>query len=71
MEKEGVPEGFCGFCEICHKPGHVQHFPGAVPYTGTWCDDCFIKVARKQQIKGALVIVAIISIISILITIFK
>ena len=49
MEKEGIPEGYCGLCELCNKPGHTQHFPGAVPYIGAWCDDCFEKIARKQQ----------------------
>jgi len=37
-EARGVPRGYCGFCERCGKPGHTRHFPGAVPYTGTWCD---------------------------------
>ena len=51
MKKDGIPEGYCGLCEMCNKPGHTQHFPGAVPYTGTWCDDCLKKIARKQHIK--------------------
>jgi len=38
FESEGVPRGFCGFCETCNKPGHTRHFPGSVPYTGCWCD---------------------------------
>ena len=33
----GLPEGFCGKCEKCGQPGHMQHFPGAVPSTGAWC----------------------------------
>lgn len=37
LEKQGVPKGFCGFCHICGAPGHLQHFPGAVPFTGVWC----------------------------------
>ncbi len=37
-ESRGVPRGYCGFCEKCGKPGHTRHFPGAVPYTGCWCD---------------------------------
>lgn len=37
LEKQGVPRGFCGFCDVCGKPGHLQHFPGAVPFTGAWC----------------------------------
>lgn len=36
--QEGIPQGYCGLCEICGKPGHVRHHPGAVPATGSWCD---------------------------------
>lgn len=36
--RKDVPEGFCGLCDRCGAPGHVRHFPGAVPYTGAWCD---------------------------------
>jgi len=38
LERQGIPPGFCGLCQVCGKPGHVRHFPGAVPYTGSWCD---------------------------------
>ena len=51
LAEQGVPKGFCGLCEICTKPGHLQHFPGSVPYTGAWCDSCFLKVKRKHQAK--------------------
>ncbi len=37
LEKQGVPRGFCGLCDVCGAPGHLQHFPGAVPFTGAWC----------------------------------
>src|SRR5690242_9745416 len=37
-ETLGYPRGFCGICERCGQPGHTRHFPGAVPYTGSWCD---------------------------------
>ena len=40
-----IPEGFCGICDRCGKPGHTRHFPGALPYTGTWCDHCYHIVA--------------------------
>ena len=33
----GVPEGFCGLCDVCQAPGHTRHAPDG-PYTGTWCD---------------------------------
>ncbi len=37
LEKQGVPRGFCGLCHVCGAPGHLQHFPGAVAFTGAWC----------------------------------
>jgi hypothetical protein len=37
-QNRGIPYGYCGFCERCGRPGHTRHFPGAVPYTGCWCD---------------------------------
>jgi hypothetical protein len=38
FESLGVPRGYCGFCQRCGAPGHTRHFPGAIPYTGCWCD---------------------------------
>jgi hypothetical protein len=40
-EKLGYPLGFCGICERCGVPGHTRHFPGPIPYTGSWCDRCY------------------------------
>ena len=40
LSQQGIPEGYCGICERCGKPGHTQHFPGPIPYTGSWCDHC-------------------------------
>jgi len=33
-----LPRGYCGLCIMCGKPGHTRHHPGAVRFTGTWCD---------------------------------
>jgi hypothetical protein len=41
LDKNNIPEGYCGICERCGKPGHTRHYPGSVPYTGSWCDKCF------------------------------
>ena len=38
FQKKGIPEGFCGLCMKCGRPGHTRHHPGAVPFTGSWCD---------------------------------
>lgn len=37
LASQGVPEGFCGLCNVCGAPGHVLHFPGAAPVTLAWC----------------------------------
>jgi O-acetyl-ADP-ribose deacetylase len=38
LRQQGVPPGYCGLCEKCGMPGHTRHFPGPIPYTGSWCD---------------------------------
>ena len=45
--KENVPEGYCGICDNCKKPGHTRHYPGPVPYTGSWCDSCYLKEGKR------------------------
>jgi len=44
LKKQGIPPGYCGLCRICGKPGHTRHFPGAVPFTGAWCDKHYHRV---------------------------
>lgn len=38
LEAAGVPRDHCGSCQTCGRPGHIRHFPGPVPFTGSWCD---------------------------------
>jgi hypothetical protein len=33
----GPDDDFCAHCDVCGRPGHLQHFPGAAPVTGAWC----------------------------------
>ncbi|MCD6585448.1 MAG: hypothetical protein J7K96_06785 [Desulfobacteraceae bacterium] len=33
-----IPDGFCGICDICGKPGHTNAHPH-LPTTGSWCDE--------------------------------
>lgn len=40
--------GFCGKCEVCNKSGHTRHYPGPVPYTGSWCDEHYAEILNKQ-----------------------
>ncbi len=44
----GIPLNFCGMCDLCGAPGHTRHYPGPVPSTGSWCDECY----RTQEYKG-------------------
>ncbi len=59
LESEGIPADYCALCDICNEPGHIQHFPGAVPCTGAWCDSCLIKVKRKYQLKVFIILTII------------
>jgi len=34
----GPGDDFCSVCDLCGAPGHLRHFPGAAPVTGSWCD---------------------------------
>jgi hypothetical protein len=58
--KQGLPEGYCGICERCGKPGHMQHFPGPIPYTGAWCDRCVRIVAYTWPLKHPSVILILV-----------
>jgi O-acetyl-ADP-ribose deacetylase len=57
LEKQGVPRGFCGLCHVCGAPGHLQHFPGAVPFTGAWCKKHYYRamIAHPLGSIGALI----------------
>lgn len=38
FKEKGLEYGYCGVCQRCGAPGHTRHFPGAAPYTGSWCN---------------------------------
>lgn len=70
--ERGYAEGFCGVCERCGQPGHTQHFPGPVPYTGAWCDRCVKIVAWTWMFKNPVILfVAAVVVIAVLVGIFK
>ncbi len=48
LKNQGIPVNFCGLCDLCGAPGHTRHYPGPVPSTGSWCDECY----RTQAYKG-------------------
>ncbi|MHC4872818.1 MAG: hypothetical protein ACYTFY_13330 [Planctomycetota bacterium] len=60
----GIPEGYCGICEVCGAPGHTQHFPGARPYTGAWCDDCLEHVAKNYKVQSAVISIVMLGILA-------
>jgi len=33
-----IPDGYCGFCDVCGKAGHMRAHPRS-PTTGSWCDE--------------------------------
>ncbi len=43
LEERGGPPGYCGICS-CGAPGHLRHYPGPVPVSSAWCDDCFSRL---------------------------
>lgn len=43
LEAQHVPPGYCGICS-CGAPGHVRHYPGPVPVSSAWCDDCYSRL---------------------------
>ncbi|PKN35145.1 MAG: hypothetical protein CVU61_05070 [Deltaproteobacteria bacterium HGW-Deltaproteobacteria-19] len=52
LEKQGVPRGFCGLCDVCGEPGHLLHFPGAVPFTGAWCKKHYYRAMILHPMGG-------------------
>jgi hypothetical protein len=46
----GIPEGFCGFCQVCGAPGHLRHHPAAIPVTGAWCDRHYRYIALTHPL---------------------
>lgn len=71
-ESKGVPRGYCGFCTKCGKPGHIRHFPGAVPFTGCWCDYHYrlASLIHPLGFPGTLIYVCVIITVVILWKIF-
>ena len=43
LTDDNIPLGFCGICDDCGEFGHTRHYPGPVPFTGSWCDTCYEK----------------------------
>jgi hypothetical protein len=64
LEDQGVPRGYCGICG-CGAPGHTRHYPGPVPVTSSWCDECYRRLPRiplMMKLYNALVLLVLIGI---------
>jgi O-acetyl-ADP-ribose deacetylase len=73
-EKEGIPKGYCGLCDVCGDPGHILHFPGAVPFTGVWCKKHFYRamVLHPLGVIGSFAwLLVILAIFCLVINLFK
>ena len=69
--EQNIPEGYCGLCERCGKPGHTQHFPGPLPYTGAWCDHCVKIVALTWPLKNPMVWIGFLIAVIVLVTFLR
>ncbi len=69
--ERNLPDGYCGVCERCGRPGHTQHFPGPVPYTGAWCDRCVRIVALTWPLKNPVVWAAVILGVAVLVGLWR
>lgn len=68
-----LPEGFCGTCDICGKPGHTKGHP-SLPTTGAWCDEHWSQLVSGQSItldKIILILIIISAIAAGVIALFK
>lgn len=63
LREQGVPEGFCGLCETCGSPGHTRHFPGALAYTGSWCDRHYQRLSLFHPRAGGAVILVVVAVV--------
>jgi len=69
--EQNLPDGYCGICERCGAPGHTQHFPGPLPYTGAWCDRCVRIVTLTWPLKNPLVWAALVIGVIVAVTLLR
>jgi hypothetical protein len=68
LERRALPPGYCGWCIVCGGPGHARHFPGAVPFTGAWCDrhDRRLRLTHPASPIGCLVWLTAVGVVVVL-----
>ena len=73
--KEGLPRGYCGFCEaeikgkVCGKPGHIRQGNG--PYSACWCDEHYGDGKGFNPIAAGCNIVAVSALIALIYLVFN
>ena len=43
-----IPEGYCGICDVCGKPGHMRAHPHYAT-SGAWCDEHWADVVSGRS----------------------
>ena len=46
---QGIPEGYCGLCDICGQPGHWRQHPHLKGAGGAWCDRHWEKLIAPKS----------------------
>lgn len=70
LRSQGVPEGFCGLCEVrvkgrrCGRPGHTQAHPSA-PVTAAWCEAHQPKAGLNPLQIGCMVLAAALALLTL------
>lgn len=54
-QKESIPVGYCGICEVCNQPGHTVAHPSR-PITSAWCDEHYQELLDGKIISGSTVL---------------
>lgn len=54
-------------CEVCGREGKVRHYPASTPYSGIWCDSCYSSLEKKERIKRAIIILAVVTVVTVLV----
>ncbi|MEW6532170.1 MAG: hypothetical protein AB1473_15140 [Thermodesulfobacteriota bacterium] len=57
-----IPEGYCGICNVCGKPGHTRGHP-SLPTTGAWCDEHWAQLTSHPTITLDRIVMVVIILI--------
>ena len=60
LQEQGLPPGFCGFCDVCGEPGHTIAHSNR-PTTGAWCEEHQPSNSKVYSIPTLPIILAMIA----------